>query len=112
MKYEDMETLEIGGVPVLPILRLIASERLKHQESDGSDGAPWLHWFDGVTWTVRQAMPKGTTDLRARAVMKVMDKKYGLITGCHCGCRGDYEITELGADIMSRDYPGIDVSGY
>jgi len=34
--------------------------------------------------------------------MKKLIKK-GLVEGCGCGCRGDYELSEKGADQLAND---------
>lgn len=55
----------------------------------------WQTWFSGMENSVQQWLPDGVTERRARAIMKVLDRM-GYVHGCHCGCRGDYEITEKG----------------
>lgn len=60
----------------------------------------WQVWFAGFENSVLNAMPEGTSERRARAVMKILDKQ-GYITGCHCGCRGDYELTDKGEQYVN-----------
>lgn len=45
--------------------------------------------------SVQHAMPAATGPKLARAKMAMLIKR-GLVDGCSCGCRGDYEITEKG----------------
>lgn len=87
----------ICGIRIAPVLSQIEENRQLYYDSDGKKGHYWGTWFDlECENTVLNVMPAGTSERRARAFMKVLDKKYGLIVGCHCGCRGDYEITASG----------------
>lgn len=61
----------------------------------------WMVWFRGFENSVLNYMPPDTSELRARAVMKILDKM-GYVTGCHCGCRGDYELTEKGEEYVAN----------
>ena len=78
-----------------PILKFL-------MQLDGSRG----HWFcddDGNPLdgrSVLNAMPRGTPAKVAKAKMANLIKK-GLVSGCNCGCRGDYVLTEAG---MSHIY--------
>jgi len=47
------------------------------------------------------AMPKGTPEKAARSKMQSLYDR-GLITGCICGCRGDFEITDVGLKSIGR----------
>ena len=56
----------------------------------------WATWGEGYSMpTVRDAMPHGTPDKLQIAKMRQLMKR-GLVDGCPCGCRGDYEITPKG----------------
>lgn len=56
----------------------------------------WCTWGEGYSMTtIRDAMPPGTPEKLQLAKMKILIKK-GLVSGCDCGCRGDYEITDKG----------------
>lgn len=53
-------------------------------------------WFgDEYENSVTNAMPKGIYWKLAVSKMRQMIKK-GTVSGCACGCRGDYLITEKG----------------
>lgn len=79
--------MEIRGIPVMPILQ-------KLYDLDDR----WGTWYKGFDNSVTDVMPAGTTELRARAVMKILGRE-GFIAGCHCGCRGDYELLRKGYDL-------------
>lgn len=100
----DVFPEEVGGIKVLPVLEQIDKNRKLWEASDSREGAYWGTWFRG-DWcnSVLHVMPEGTSDLRARAFMKIIHLKHGLVTGCHCGCRGDYEI-----DCAGRAYLAIE----
>lgn len=76
-------------IPTRPVLEFL--DRLNGQ---------WGTWFvdrDGVPFenSVIRAMPEGVHPRRVQAKMRKLGKR-GLIDGCFCGCRGDYELTEAG----------------
>ena len=54
----------------------------------------FLYWPDAEN-CVLHAMPKGVHRHLVQAKMAQMIKK-GLVSGCACGCRGDFTITEKG----------------
>lgn len=88
---------DICGIPIAPVLIQIYQNRILWENTDCKEGAYWGTWFDTKCEnTVLNVMPAGTSERRARAFMKVASRKLGLVTGCHCGCRGDYELTPLG----------------
>lgn len=45
--------------------------------------------------TVQDAMPKDTPVKLQLSKMRSLLRR-GLVSGCGCGCRGDWEITQLG----------------
>jgi hypothetical protein len=69
----------------------------------------WCTWGRGYSMpTVRDAMPPGTPEGLQIAKMRKLMRK-GLVTGCDCGCRGDFEITDKGLARLGqlRTKPGI-----
>jgi hypothetical protein len=78
--------LQCKDIPTLPILKYVAEH-----------GGIGCTWFDPETWnrTVRHAMPPGIPEKLILAKMRNLISK-GLVDGCSCGCRGDFEITEKG----------------
>jgi hypothetical protein len=77
--------MQAKDIPDKPVLEFLA----KHQ-------GKWATWGKGYSMpTVKDAMPEGTPDKLQLAKMKSLQKR-GFIGGCMCGCRGDFEITDLG----------------
>lgn len=59
------------------------------------------HWVH--TWNLQALMPAFPPEVilaKARALLR-----RGLITGCGCGCRGDFELTAEGGALADRDAP-------
>lgn len=77
--------LQCKDIPTLPILRYVAEH--------GGIGCVW--WESEHNPSVRNAMPPNIPDRLALAKMRNLIDK-GLIDGCPCGCRGDFEITDAG----------------
>lgn len=59
----------------------------------------WCNWFEDSDKSVINIMPKNTPPKLALAKMRKMVRK-GLVSGCYCGCRGDFEITKKGRDLL------------
>lgn len=56
----------------------------------------WATWGKGYSMpTVQDAMPEGTPAKVQLAKMRALHRQ-GFVGGCACGCRGDWEITDLG----------------
>lgn len=51
--------------------------------------------------SVLRAMPEGTPVKLARAKMAGLIRR-GLVGGCGCGCRGDYELTAKGREFLAH----------
>lgn len=56
---------------------------------------------------IRNAMPNGF-ELPDKLVVAKMDKliRKGLVSGCSCGCRGDFKITEKGMKYLEENGQG------
>lgn len=71
---------------------------------DGSS-FPWATWFweDGYQPenSVMHVLPQDWTTTRGRAFMRLLGRR-GLVAGCHCGCRGEYVLTEAGRRVLTR----------
>jgi hypothetical protein len=78
--------MQCKDIPDEPILRFVASH-----------GGKWCNWYFGDECDVRRAMPLGfdTPDNLVVAKMARLIQR-GLLGGCPCGCRGDYEMTQKG----------------
>jgi len=68
---------------------------------------PWMGplrmagtWIGERPNNVALAMPAGAPPKLVLAKMRMLEKR-GLIEGCTCGCRGDFELTEKGTRFLS-----------
>lgn len=84
--------MQCKDIPDRPILEFLSKSRI------------WGTWYageDGILPenSVRRAMPEPDgimlPDKLVQAKMKQLIRR-GLVIGCTCGCRGDYEITSKG----------------
>ena len=82
--------MQCKDIPDMPILRFLDQCR------DG-DSPRWATWGDGhgVMPTVQDAMPPGTPEKLQLAKMSRLMRR-GLVVGCDCGCRGDFELSGAG----------------
>lgn len=62
----------------------------------------WGTLFPGHSNSVRHAMPSDIPDKLALAKMRMLIRK-GLVDGCGCGCRGDFELTGKGYAALEAD---------
>ena len=76
--------MQCKDIPDRPILELLAR-----------NPTHWHNWCFNNEFDVRQAMPKGIPDKLVLAKMRMMIRR-GVVDGCDCGCRGDFEITDKG----------------
>lgn len=82
--------MQIKDVDKIAVLRRIAEI-----EAAGRSGT----WFPGFDNSVGTAMPEGTPEKVQLAVMKDLMRK-GLVSGCGCGCRGDFALTDKGRALL------------
>lgn len=75
--------MQVKDIATGPLLIFVG---LKQRELGGR----WV-----CTWDFEGTMYADLPDRLFRAKMKNLIK-HGLIDGCACGCRGDYQITERG----------------
>lgn len=61
----------------------------------------WCNWYFGDERDVTHSMPVLPTEKLALAKMRQLMKR-GLVSGCGCGCRGDFEITDKGRQELAR----------
>lgn len=83
-----MQTKNINKIAVLT--------RIAEIEASGRKGT----LFPGFDNSINTSMPVGTPEKLQYAVMKSLVKS-GLVDGCCCGCRGDFVLTEKGAELVS-----------
>jgi len=83
--------MQAKDIPEVPILSFIAVH--------GGIGCNWFGVKGEYERSVINAMPDGVNGKLALAKIKQL-KKRGLISGCPCGCRGDFELTEKGRALV------------
>jgi hypothetical protein len=92
--------MQCKHIPDVPILRFL------NGEVDGYEGWPvrgWGTWFKGsFPNSVLRAMPDGVPEKLALAKMGMLIRR-GLVDGCPCGCRGDFEITAKGEAVLEAE---------
>ena len=76
--------MQCKDIPDVPVLEFLAK----------SIGI-WHNWSEGDERDVGQAMPAETPRKLVHAKMRSLMRR-GLVDGCGCGRRGDFEITPLG----------------
>ncbi len=69
---------------------------LEHVKKHGGIGCTWFNLED-TPKSVIHAMPKGLPQKIVLAKMKQLIRR-GVVSGCGCGCRGDFEITDKGRE--------------
>lgn len=79
-----MGRLQCKDIPDIPILRFL----LEHE-------GQWCNWCFNNERDVRKVMPINIPAKLPLAKMRQLIRR-GLVSGCTCGCRGDFEITEKG----------------
>lgn len=91
--------MKCADIPDKPILRFMLQNERGHNM--------WANWCFGNDFDVRHAMPGGF-NLPPNLVLAKMRQmiRRGVIDGCSCGCRGDFEITSKGmAEIGEEGSP-------
>lgn len=83
--------MKSSEIPNEPILKFLAKHKGK-----------WCTWgpFVGSLPTVTDVMPPDTPRKVALTKMKALIRR-GLVKGCGCGCRGDFEITAKGEAVLA-----------
>lgn len=76
--------MQCKDIPDMPILKHLA----KHPSH-------WHTLHPGYRGSIDKAMPPNTPANLVRAKMKTLISR-GLVDGCACGCRGDFEISDKG----------------
>ena len=61
----------------------------------------WCNWNFGDERDVRNSMPKNLSSEKLILSKMRQLMKRGLVDGCDCGCRGDFEITTKGEEWLS-----------
>lgn len=95
--------MQCKDIPDRPILELL--DRARREAPSGHAG--WvLRWsYDGKPCILDAmppelgSLPEGQRDKLALAKMAMLIRR-GLVDGCTCGCRGDFEITDKGRQAL------------
>ncbi len=82
--------MQCKDIPDEPVLRFLLYHKGK-----------WCNWFEESERSVFNAMPGGIPGNLVHAKMKSLIRR-GLVKGCICGCRGDFEITEKGEQWLAK----------
>jgi hypothetical protein len=85
--------MQCKDIPTIPILEFV--------EKHGGIGCNWFGKHISEL-SVRHAMPDNIPDKLVHAKMNKLIAKE-LISGCNCGCRGDYELTEKGKQLIHEN---------
>lgn len=80
--------MQAKDVPDLPVLQWLAGR-----------GLHFSTWCDWPETSVLAAMPPGTPPKVALAKMRRLIAR-GLVTGCGCGCRGDFQLSKKGREAV------------
>jgi len=94
--------LKTSDIPEIPIL-----EYLYERQGEwtclwyGNFGEGYVGPTGELQSDVYFAMPKGTPRKLALARMRNLHRR-GLVGGCPCGCRGDFEITDKGLALLGK----------
>lgn len=82
--------MKTSDIPERPILEFLSRQKV------------WATHGEGHSMpTVRDAMPPETPLKLQISKMRNLLKR-GLVRGCGCGCRGDWEITPFGRQALER----------
>lgn len=96
--------MKTSDIPTRPILEFIETKTRPHTPCmEYCDGKGlWCNWYLNNAHSVTRAMPDGLPEKLVLSKMRNLIKR-GLVEGCPCGCRGDYEMTTLGRDYLYDD---------
>ena len=83
--------MQCKDIPDIPILIFLA------QRPD-----EWHNWYFGDEKDVHRCMPAGIPEKLVLAKMRQLIKR-GLVDGCDCGCRGDFEISQKGKEFLATE---------
>lgn len=92
-----IKTIQAKHVNKLPILEFLAGLDQWACIFNTGAGENRDELFDNSVW---HAIPKEVPYKVGRAVMANLIKR-GLVNGCTCGCRGDFEITDKGREVLA-----------
>lgn len=86
--------MKCSDIPDVPLLWYI----LCVNKSDG-----WCTWDSHNSRNVKHGMPNDIPAKLVLAKMRMLIRRK-LVSGCGCGCRGDFEITEKGKEYLKKHF--------
>ena len=92
MRTKSIQVKHIDKMPVLNFLRQLNGKWATMHERPREDA----ELFENSVWNV---IPAGTPYKVGVGVMYNLVRR-GLVSGCTCGCRGDFEITQKGLEFL------------
>ena len=100
-----MQTKDIPTVPILEFIDIKTKPHVPCMEYCDGRGL-WCNWYFNNAHSVQHAMPP---DLPEKLVLSKMRNliKRGLVSGCPCGCRGDYELTDAGRKLLDKSKENV-----
>jgi hypothetical protein len=101
-----MQCKDISDGPILQFLGMLERKEVvscwEHFGKLETYRMQWATAHPGFANSVLNAMPAGTPTALARAKMqRLIDR--GLVSGCTCGCRGDFELTGKGRELTETE---------
>lgn len=91
-----IKTIQAKHVDKLPILKFLNDLNRWGCMFDTGAGENRDELFDNSVW---HAIPEEVPYKVGLAAMDNLIKR-GLVSGCSCGCRGDFEITDKGRELL------------
>lgn len=89
-----MKASDIPDIDVLERVQACQEGRCEAVLHDLFFRAP--HW--SMTAVVQEALPEFPPKVVAAKLSRLLRR--GLLTGCDCGCRGDWELTDKGREVI------------
>lgn len=82
--------MQLKDIDHIPILRFLAENQTK-----------WCNWFPlSCANSVQNAFPEQVRGTKLVLCKMQNLQRRKLVSGCSCGCRGDYVITDKGLDMV------------
>ena len=100
--------IQAKHVPTLPILAFLKRREDAWPGPGSFLPATGFWWPVGDPYyydSVKSAMPPETPYKVGLAKMRRLVDQ-GLVSGCPCGCRGDYTVTDSGAEYLAKSQEG------
>jgi len=90
------KTIQAKHVSDVAVLRAVERLGAKIREAHGGFSAAWA-----FTWDLYAEFPSVPEKVMRAKMVALIRRK--LVTGCTCGCRGDFEITSTGKEALAGE---------